>query len=73
MQMFRLTVPWTLAISLVASSGAFAALPSVNQDQNGRIITGGSYYNPPGNRTTFAIPAPADSGSVAAQPCEGLK
>ena len=52
----RLLAPTSLAISisLLASSGLALANPGdVNSTNNGQNVSGGSYYNTPGDKTTF--------------------
>ncbi len=52
----RFFVPLALAMSVTVSSlpfAAFAGPGDVNSVNNGQVVQGGTYYNTPGNKTTF--------------------
>jgi hypothetical protein len=43
----------SLAVSIGVSAFSFAAPGDTNSTNNGQVVTGGNYYNTPGNKTTF--------------------
>ena len=51
----RILVPLTLAMSITMSSMpvSYAGPGDVNSVNNGQVVQGGTYYNTPGNNTTF--------------------